>query len=125
MRIEFFYWEECPSHPEALARLRAVLRDEGLDVPVEVIRVETEAEAAARAFPGSPTIRIDGADIQAPEGTPIGLSCRVYRTDDGRVTPLPTDVMIRRAVRAARAGAAAPPAVPRDAAVRRPGEPER
>ncbi len=105
MRIEFLYWEGCPSHPEALARLRAVLRQEGLPDAVEIIRVDTEEEAAARSFPGSPTIRINGADIQPPGDNPIGLSCRVYHTDDGRVTPLPTEAMIRRALRAARGGA--------------------
>jgi hypothetical protein len=99
MRIEFLYWEECPSHPEALARLRTVLRDEGVDVPVEIIEVRTEAEAITRTFPGSPTIRINGADIQPPGDNPIGLACRVYHTDEGRVSPLPTAAMIRRAVR--------------------------
>lgn len=101
MRIEFLYWEECPSHDEALERLRAVLREEGLHVPVEVVHVGTEEQAAVRKFPGSPTIRIDGADIQPPGENPIGLSCRAYHTDDGRVSPLPTIEMIRRAVRAA------------------------
>lgn len=102
MRIEFLYWEGCPSHEEALARLRTVLLEEGLDVPVDVLRVDTEEDAADRAFPGSPTIRIDGTDIQPPGDNPIGLSCRIYHGDDGRVTPLPTAEMIRRAVRAAR-----------------------
>jgi hypothetical protein len=101
MHIEFLYWEECPSHELALARLRAVLREEAVEVPVEVILVDTEEQAAARQFPGSPTIRIDGKDVQPPGGNPIGLSCRVYHTDDGRVTPLPTAEMIRRAVRTA------------------------
>ena len=101
MRIEFFYWEECPSHDEALTRLRTVLREEGLSAAVDVIRVDTEEEAATRQFLGSPTIRIDGTDIQPPGEDRVGLSCRVYLTDDGRVTPLPTEEMIRRAVRAA------------------------
>jgi hypothetical protein len=101
MRIEFFYWEECPSHDEALTRLRTVLREEGLSVAVDVIRVDTEEKATTQQFLGSPTIRIDGMDIQPPGENQIGLSCRVYLTDDGRVTPLPTEEMIRRAVRAA------------------------
>ena len=115
MRIEFLYWEECPSHPEALARLRTVLRGEGLDVPLEIIDVRTEAEADARAFPGSPTIRINGEDIQPPGDNPIGLSCRVYHTDEGRVTPLPTEAMIRRAVRTARGDRPTTPAADTDA----------
>jgi hypothetical protein len=116
MRIEFLFWDECPSHPEALARLRSVLRGEGVDTPVEIIEVRTEAEAAARAFPGSPTIRINGADIQPPGDNPIGLSCRVYHSDGGRVTPLPTEAMIRRAVRTARGDRSTTPAA--DAAAR-------
>lgn len=104
MRIEFLYWEDCPSHEQALARLRAVLREEALDVPVEVIHVDTEDQAAAEQFPGSPTIRINGIDIQPPGENPIGLSCRIYLTDDGRVSPLPTAEMIRCAVRTARRG---------------------
>jgi hypothetical protein len=101
MHIEFLYWEECPSHETALGRLRTVLREEAVDAPVEIIRVDTEEQAAVRRFPGSPTIRINGADIQPPGESPVGLSCRVYHTDDGRVTPLPTTEMIRRAIRAA------------------------
>lgn len=101
MHIEFLYWEGCPSHEEALARLRTVLREEGVDVPIDVIHVATDAEASARRFLGSPSIRIDGRDIQPPGENRIGLSCRIYHTDDGRISPLPTAEMIRRAVRAA------------------------
>lgn len=104
MHIEFLYWEDCPSHEQALARLRAVLREEAVEVPVEVIHIDTEEQAATRQFPGSPTIRINGVDIQPPGENPIGLSCRVYFTDDGRVTPLPSAEMIRRAVRTAARG---------------------
>lgn len=101
MRIEFLYWEECPSHERALARLREILAEEGVREPIEVIRVDTDDQARALAFPGSPTIRLDGTDIIPPAEVPTGLTCRVYLTDDGRVTPLPTKAMIRRALRAA------------------------
>lgn len=98
MRIEFLYWEECPSHGEALTRLRQVLAEAGVRDPVQVIRVDTEDQAQRFGFPGSPTIRFDGADIAPPVEPAVGLTCRVYLTDDGRVTPLPTEEMIRRAL---------------------------
>lgn len=103
MRVEFLYWEECPSHGEALARLRRVLAEEGLGDAVRVIRIDADADATRHAFPGSPTIRVDGVDLQPEEvqGT-AGLTCRTYRTDDGRLSPLPTAEMIRRALRARR-----------------------
>lgn len=101
MRIEFLYWEECPSHERALARLREVLAEEEVRAPVDVVRVDTDEQARTLRFPGSPTIRIDGADIMLPADLPAGLTCRVYYTDGGRATPLPTKDQIRRALRAA------------------------
>ncbi len=100
MRIEFLYWEECPSHDEALRRLKEVLQEEGIEDPVEIIRVDTEEDAERLDFPGSPTIRFNGQEIQ-PESarrTGSGLTCRAYWVD-GRVSPLPTKAMIREALR--------------------------
>lgn len=103
MRIEFFYWEDCPSHPEALERLRQVMREEELADRVEVVRIDTAADADRHRFPGSPTIRINGEDLQ-PEGAQgqAMLTCRTYHTEAGRLSPLPTATMIRRALQAAR-----------------------
>jgi hypothetical protein len=103
MSIQFLYWEDCPSHPEALARLRQVMAELGLTEEVQVINVETQDDAAQHQFPGSPTIRIDGVDLQ-PEGVQgqALLTCRTYRTETGRLSPLPTVTMIRRALQARR-----------------------
>jgi hypothetical protein len=103
MEIEFLYFEDCPSHGPALERLRELLRREGLKADVRITRVETDEEARRLDFPGSPTIRVDGRDID-PEGaaaSPVGLSCRVYRTPDGRFSPLPPEELIRKALRRA------------------------
>src|SRR5947208_1916487 len=90
MRVELLYWDGCPSHPQALADLRAVMGELGLDpAAIEVREVDTDDAASAAHFVGSPTIRIDGADIQPPEGEPVGLTCRVYHRRDGRVSPVP------------------------------------
>ncbi len=98
VKIEFLYWEECASHEQALQRLREVLAERGIADRIQFIEVTTDQQADALRFPGSPTIRINGRDLfSTPEG-PYGLTCRVYHTDDGRVTPLPTAEMIRRAI---------------------------
>ncbi len=91
MRIEFLFWEGCPSHPEALALLRDVLDERGIVAAVELREVFTHEEAVALAFPGSPTIRIDGRDVD-PGGaqSPPALTCRVYRLEDGRASPVPS-----------------------------------
>jgi hypothetical protein len=65
-----------------------------------VIEVESEEDARSHGFPGSPTIRVEGRDIQPPgPDQPIGLTCRVYRQRDGRISPLPDPEDIRDALR--------------------------
>jgi hypothetical protein len=100
MRIEFLYWEDCPSHPDALARLRQVLAEEGVPDDIQIVRVDTPEDAERHRFPGSPTIRFNGVDLQ-PEGVQgdAMLTCRTYRTEAGRLSPVPTVAMIRDALR--------------------------
>ena len=99
MRVSFLYYEECPSHDLALERLREVVAEEGISREVEVINVETEDQARELRFVGSPTIRVDGQDIDSPSDTRYVLTCRAYRLEDGRISPLPSKDMIRRALR--------------------------
>jgi hypothetical protein len=103
-RIELLWWEGCPSYADALADLRAAMREAGLDpAAVEVREIRTGAEAEGERFPGSPTIRVDGRDVQPPgDGEPGGLTCRVYRRRDGRIAATPDPDDVREALRAAR-----------------------
>ena len=88
--IEFYFWRDCPSHERALAMLREQMRELGIDESKLTITEVVDDEQAARLdFPGSPTIRIDGVDIQDPGDQPRGLICRLYRKRDGRPSPLP------------------------------------
>ena len=100
MHVSFLYYEECPSHDLALERLREVMAEEGIPSEVEVFKVETEEQARELRFVGSPTIRIDGRDIDPPTDPRYALTCRVYRLEENRISPLPSKDMIRRALRA-------------------------
>ncbi len=99
LRVSFLYYEECPSHDLALERLREVMAEEGIPGEVEVIKVETEEQAHERRFIGSPTIRVYGRDIDPPNDSRYALTCRPYRLEDGRISPLPSKDMIRRALK--------------------------
>ena len=100
MAVELLWWGGCPSHPEALAQLEQVLREEGLDEDVELVEVMTDEQAQRERFPGSPTVRIDGRDVVPPgDGEPFSLTCRVYRLRDGRVSAVPDPEDVRAAVR--------------------------
>lgn len=99
LRITFLYWEECQSHDEALNRLRKVLDKDGMDAQIEIIRVQSDEEAKKLRFTGSPTILVEGKDIQPPTNTHYAMACRAYHLEDGRISPLPSEAMIRRALK--------------------------
>ena len=102
VHVSFLFYEDCPSHELALERLREVLVEEGISTDVEVVKVETEEQAQQLRFVGSPTILINGQDIDPPPpDSYYGLTCRAYRLEDGRISPLPSRGMIRRAIDAA------------------------
>ncbi|RME72188.1 MAG: DUF2703 domain-containing protein [Chloroflexi bacterium] len=102
MQITFLYYEDCPSHDTALERLKTVLAEKNVQADVQVVKIETEAQAQKWRFIGSPTILVDGRDIDppGPETVPA-LTCRAYRLEDGRISPLPSKEMIRRALKTA------------------------
>ncbi|HEX5893313.1 MAG TPA: hypothetical protein VFY33_00650 [Solirubrobacterales bacterium] len=101
-RVELLWWRECPSWERALALLREAMNEAGMDpARIEVREIDTDESAEREEFVGSPTIRIDGADVQPLEGAPAGLACRVYRRRDGRTSPLPDPADLREALRAA------------------------
>ena len=99
MRVDFLFWAGCPSHPEARELLDDVLAARGVDLEVDVREVYTHDEAVELAFPGSPTIRVDGRDVDpAGAALPPSLSCRVYRLPDGRPSPVPSRQQLEEAI---------------------------
>lgn len=80
--------------------VREAMAEQGLDPgSLVVTEIETDADAEREGFAGSPTIRIDGRDLQPPgEGEPAGLTCRIYRRRDGRTSPLPDPDDVRDAL---------------------------
>lgn len=99
MNIQFLYFEDCPSHDAALARLKTVMAAENITAEIEIVKVETDEQAAAWHFTGSPTILVNGKDIDPP---PVeansALTCRAYIWPDGRYSPLPAPETIRTAL---------------------------
>ena len=99
VKIELLFWEGCPSYPEARGLLDEVLAERGIDAEVEMREVFTDEEAEELRFPGSPTIRIDGRDVD-PRGAEArpALTCRIYHLADGRVSPIPSREQIEEAL---------------------------
>ena len=100
-KVELLWWEGCPSPPEALALLEDVLAERGLDAEVELHEVRSDdGGGASSAFPGSPTIRVDGRDVDPVGATSRpALTCRIYKLPDGRVSPVPSREQLEEALR--------------------------
>ena len=88
MRPQLLVVPECPNEGPALNLLHAALREVGLgEVPVDIVVVDSDHEAEARGFSGSPSFCVDQVDLFP--GASSGLSCRVYRSADGSLQGLP------------------------------------
>jgi hypothetical protein len=103
VRIEVLWWEGCPSLPAVLELLERTLDELGRPaVELDVREIKDEDEAAREGFIGSPTVRVEGADIAPVTNWPGGsrLNCRVYRRADGRFSPTPDPAVLRAALTA-------------------------
>lgn len=116
MRIELLYVAGCPHHAPTKKCILAVLDELGIDGGVIEREVTDSDEAQALRFPGSPTVRVDGIDVDPNVDANFGLSCRLY---DGK--PGPTRAMIQRAILSATGHRGIPEAT-MPAAQRRPGD---
>jgi hypothetical protein len=107
IRIKVLYFDGCPSHEQLLPRLRHLLEGAGFETAVELHRVETVEAAEAERFLGSPTVRVDGRDVEpgAEARTDFGLKCRLYRGPGGVASTPPDDWVIEAVEASARVGA--------------------
>jgi hypothetical protein len=85
MKIEVLYVPSCPNHALALERLREVLTAESFQKHVNEVLVRDAEMAQSLKFPGSPTIRINGLDVepQSEQTISFGLMCRLYSDGNG------------------------------------------
>jgi len=88
--VSLLYFDGCPNWQVADERLREALdRVRQPYMPIEYLKVTTPQQARELRFRGSPTVLLNGEDLFPHGGAPVGMTCRVYRTDDG-LTGSPT-----------------------------------
>ena len=97
MRVELLYADGDPAAMPARQNLVEVLTEDAFETPIQMVAVASEEDAAFLGMRGSPTVRIDGSDIDPAWEGPVGLAPRDY--GDG---PIPDKPLIRRAVERAR-----------------------
>jgi hypothetical protein len=98
MKIEVLYSPGCPNYRPTVERIQRVLASESLETEIRSVAVQTDAEARKLMFPGSPTIRVDGEDVEPDQTMTPGLNCRLYEDLSG----VPSEEIVRLAVSRAR-----------------------
>jgi thymidylate synthase len=100
MKIELYYFDECSSYKKAVENLEEALRLEGLEQDIEMVAVASEADAQVKRLIGSPSIRIDGVDLEGPEADDqgYGYGCRIY-SENGGSAGWPSVERVRSALR--------------------------
>jgi hypothetical protein len=104
VRVELLYADGDPAAMPARQNLVEVLTEDAFETPIQMIAVGSADDAELLGMRGSPSIRIDGDDLEGTDAPPIGLSARDYAGGG----PVPGKDLIRQAVQRARGWAHAP-----------------
>jgi hypothetical protein len=99
MRVQVLYFDGCPNHEEMLPHLRELLAAAGGGADIELVRVEDSEAAQRERFLGSPTVRVDGRDVEpgADARSDFGLKCRLFATARG-LRGMPADEWVLAAL---------------------------
>ena len=105
MKIEVLYFDGCPNHKPSVERVRQLLREEGVSAEVLEVHVSDASVAQNVGFLGSPSVRVNGLDVEAQARTAheYGMMCRTYVVN-GRREGLPSREMLRQAIREGNSG---------------------
>ena len=80
MKIQLLYFAGCPHYETTLELLHRTAGERGVDLEIERIEVRSHDDARRLRFLGSPTLQVNGVDIEPAARTrrDYALSCRVY-----------------------------------------------
>ncbi len=112
--IEVLYVRDCPHYRETLALVDRVRGELGIEAELRTTLIVDQAAAKQARFAGSPTVRVDGRDVEPGSEPPsvISVGCRLYRLEH-RLAGQPAEQWVRDAlVAAGRSGAAPDPEQP-------------
>jgi hypothetical protein len=101
-RVDVLYFEGCSNHGLARALVERVAAELQVKPELRLVKVPDADGALKLRFLGSPTIRVDGRDVEpgADEREDFAFACRVYRGEHDFARQ-PDEAWIREALAAA------------------------
>lgn len=99
IRVEILAREDCPNRGMAVVVVEQALERSGVAAELKLVEVRSEAQAKRRRFLGSPSVLVDGIDVEpgSIDQTDYTLACRVYRCGHG-IQGWPQEAWIRSAL---------------------------
>jgi len=95
--VEILYTDNCPFWKETLKLITEVIDDLKTEAMVKKVKISGEDEAKRLRLPGSPTVRINGVDIDPAVKETVGyIGCRIYMYK-GEIYEFPPKEMIESA----------------------------
>jgi hypothetical protein len=97
--VEVLYVQDCPHYRGTLALVQRVQTDLGIQAEVRTTLIVDQAAAEEARFAGSPTVRVDGRDVEpgSEPASEIWLGCRLYRLEH-RFAGQPAETWVRAAL---------------------------
>ena len=96
MIIEILLFDDCPNAEATEKLVRETVSKLEIDASIEITKVINNDEAIDKRFLGSPSIRINGKDLEVEEDelTQYSMRCRVYRQEDSQSGVPPKDLLV-------------------------------
>jgi hypothetical protein len=100
--IEVLYVQDCPHYQQTIAMVERVLGELGIDAELRTTLIVDQGAADRTRFPGSPTVRVDGHDVEpgSEPATEYLVGCRLYRLEH-RFDGQPEERWVREALQRA------------------------
>lgn len=98
--VELLIFDGCPNVDATVERARDAIREAQVCADLRIVSVENDDQARNLLFLGSPTVRVDGIDVDpsTESRSDYGLQCRVYNVS-GRLENVPPSDWIVAALR--------------------------
>jgi hypothetical protein len=83
LEIKLLYINGCPNLSPTLKLLKSILKEKDLEEKIELIEIKSQEDVEKHKFLGSPTIQINGLDIEKEKrkSSPV-FGCRMYKIGD-------------------------------------------
>lgn len=102
VKIAILFIKGCPGYTYTKKYIEEIIADEAIDAEISLIQIDNDEDARRLHFIGSPTVRVNGMDVEKgfSHTKDYGVRSRIYNVE-GKPSGYPSKSMIRSAIKKA------------------------